>query len=107
MNYDNWEEREKKFAPDQIPGTITREIYVHYEADGRISIWDCDISNSKRVLLCKQTVKVKIPRQDDLREKMIEAIENEIETLQAETHKKVSELKAKVNALLCIEYKAA
>lgn len=107
MSYENWEEREKRFAPDQIPATLKREIYIHYEADGKISIWDCDISNSKRVLLAKQMVSVKIPRQDDLREKMIEAIENEIETLQAETHKKVTELKAKVSALLCIEYKAA
>lgn len=102
--YDNYAERHTKFSPENLPTTLKRKIYVHYEASGEISIWDADLSDSKRILLSEQLVTVKIPRHASLKEKMIDAIENEIETLQANTHKKVTELKGQISALLCIEY---
>lgn len=108
MSYDNYEERRKVFAPDDLPQSISREMFIHYKTNGndagRIEIWDCDLSGSDRVLLHSTMITFKIPKPKDMKAKVVEALENEIETIQADAHMKVSELRERIESLLAIEY---
>lgn len=92
MTYDNYEERKKKFSPDDLPTSINRKIYTHYNMKGEIEIWDCDLSGKERVLLSEQMIKVKIPEQTDMKAKVVEALENEIEKIPADAHMQVKML---------------
>lgn len=109
MAYDNWEEREKKFAPDALPTLLTRQIFVCYEISGssagKISIWDCDMSGEQRLLLCDLMVNIKIPAKQDLKGKVVEALENEIRKTRAESTKKINQLQERIDSLLCLEYR--
>jgi hypothetical protein len=104
MTYDNYEETAKSYKPDTLPPFIERKIYTHFEADGRISIWDRDMSNSNRILLSQMMVKVRIPKDKDLKVMMVDAIKNEIEETRANATKKINELEEKIQSLLAIEY---
>lgn len=109
MTYDNYEERRKKFAPNDLPKSITREIYIHYRtagsSAGEIDIFDCNLSGSERILLHKMLLTIKIPPQEDLKTKVVEALENEIQEIQANAHMEVEKLRERIENLLALEYK--
>lgn len=108
MTYDNYKERNKVFLPNELPKILTREIFVTYRIagndQGKIEIWDCDLSGKERILLHKQMVTVKIPMQKDMKKTVISALENEIQTIKSEAHMAVKELQERIDSLLAISY---
>lgn len=109
MTYDNYEARKAVYAPNKLPTSLEREIFIHYNIggsdSGKIEIWDCDLSGESRILLATRMVKIKIPVKTDLKADVIKALENEIQKTRAEAFAKIQSLQERVDSLLALEYK--
>lgn len=99
----------KSYKPDEIPKKIVIESFLCYEIrgynQGKFGLWDCDVSGQDRILISTQNVTINLPKELDLKEKLLESLESEKSRLLADTHMKVKEIQEQINELLCLEYK--
>lgn len=97
-----------KFTPDDLPESVTRELYVFYGikgySAGEISVWDCDVSGEERILLTTSEVTVKIPKGLKIKDKVVDALKAEKDKVLANAHMKAKELQQKIDSLLGLEY---
>lgn len=107
MTYSNEDE---KYLPDNIPSVINKTIYTHYYFAGHswefgeLKNYDFDISGDTCCVVATTPITIHIPKVENLKQKVIEALEAEKKKQQAEYYKKMHELQEKVDALLCLEY---
>lgn len=103
--------RSTKYAPDALPESITRKLFVRYAiagySAGRIYIWDTDYDQSDTVPICETEVTIAIPAidHDGLKSKAVEVLQAELQKVRAENHMKEKAIQDKIDNLLAIEYK--
>ena len=101
-------EQDKKYHPDSLPTKITKPVYLYYEVRGcwagELRIWGQDMAGEDRLLLAQKDITISIPRDLDLKTKMVEALESQKSRLLADTHMKVKELQEKVEKSSKEEY---
>lgn len=73
-----------------------------YDA-GKITVWDCDVSNyvEDKALLCTQEVELDIP-EFDIVSMQVDGIEKKIAQIRAEAQVKVNDLEQRKQELLAI-----
>lgn len=102
-----------KYAPNDIPDDINLTIYTHYCIGGyewnigKLNHYDSDCSGENLVLVAQTPLYVRIPKIDNLKQKVIDALEAEKKKQMAEHHKKMFELQEKIDSLLCLTYQPA
>jgi hypothetical protein len=99
----------EQYHPDELPTKITRNAYFYYEVEGhwagQIRIWGQDMHGQERLLLAKKPVTISIPKDIDLKGKMVEALQAEKQRILADTHIKTEAIQKKIDELLFLEYK--
>ena len=102
---------DQKYAPKEIPATVEVTVFTHYGLQGhhmgQLIHYAFEASGENYVCLTKTPVTVHIPKQDDLKEKVVAALEAEKKKQMAEHHKKMFEIQEKIDSLLQLEYKPA
>lgn len=97
-------ERDEKYLPDNLPKSITRDIFVFYGikgySAGEISVWDQDMSGEERILLATSQVTVKIPEGMKIKDKVVEVLQAEKDKVLANAHMKAQELQNRIDSLL-------
>lgn len=109
-------DRDHKFLPDQVPTSLTRELFITYGIgeynQGEVSIWDFDIvpvrsaSDDKYALvtLHQQFVTFQLPAVTvNVNEKKLEVLFKQKEKVLAENHQRLKEVQEKIDKLLAIE----
>lgn len=99
---------EPKYTPTNIPSKLKKTIYTHYAISGwsagEIKSYDVNLTGENYILLATTEVVIKIPPQNDIKQKAVEALEAEKKKQMAEHNKKMQELQQKIDSLLCLEY---
>lgn len=103
--------RETVYKPNELPQSITLPVTVYYAASG----WDAGTigaycfdyqGTSERVVIAKTEATFQIPPQENLKGKVIDALEDEKREIQAQSYVKIRAVQDKIDTLLAIEYKA-
>lgn len=97
-----------KYTPTTIPTKYKTTIYTHYcisgWSAGEIRSYDMEMTGEDYVLLATTEVSVKIPPQGNIKQKVVEALKEEQKKQMANHEKKMNEIQAKIDSLLCLEY---
>lgn len=98
----------------ELPEAITKDLYITLGLgdynNGDISISDIDRAKYtsegfESVLLVKTSISVEIPKDIDVKAKLIAVLEKQKSGIQAEYHIKLTNVQDKIDNLLAIEHK--
>ena len=100
--------RQETYMPAGIPPQITATIYTHYcisgYCAGRISIDSSDLTGDTYIKIAETPIYIEVPEVGNIKEKVIEALEQEKKNQLALHHKKMCEIQEKIDSLLVLTY---
>ena len=109
--FDSNTQEDGVYTPTTIPRQLPIVIYTHYRISGysagKIINYDFDATGEEYVLIAQTPLTIKIPKQDDLKAKVIDALEEEKKNQAAKHFRKMQEIRHKIDSLLALEYKPA
>lgn len=106
-------DRHEEYAPDKVPTSITRTIYVGYGIGkynaGKIVIDDFSRKGTSSDFavapLAEQKITIKLPKcKVDVKKRMLEVLEEQKCEVLAENHARLKAVQDQIDELLAIEY---
>jgi hypothetical protein len=99
----------EKYSPNELPESATLDLVIWYGISGweagEIGVYSFDFKgDTDKVVLCKKQVTFSIPKQGSLKEKVLDALNEEKNKILAENHKRLKGIQDKIDNLLAIEY---
>lgn len=93
-------------TPPEWKGTIYLVMNIRPgHSFGEVTAWDCDMSSEDSILLGEHEMTLAIDTTVDIKSVAIKSLEATKQRVQAEAFKKTTEIQAKIDDLLAIEYR--
>ena len=86
----------------QIKGWIVFGMY-EWDTNARYNFFDYKPSGATHVPICEHTIEIDVPEDADPREQIATNLQNKKRALEAEFHKRVTEINQQIQSLLAIE----
>ena len=110
---DTEDKRSKPYKPDALPVSINRPLWITYGMGkynaGQITVdarapYD-GAGDFAKVVLCESSLSVEIPKQKNIKGKILRVLESEKEAVLAENHQRLKAVQDKIDNLLAISFK--
>ena len=91
---------------NELPKTVTEQLYISQSQWGDVSITACDMTEHGYITLGTETITLDVPQDININQIKIDNLKEQKQKLLAETEVKLNTLEEDIQKLLCIENKS-